>query len=129
MNTPFPYDGPEALAPLIHQALAQVVDPEVALNIVDLGLVYGVTARDGDVQVRMTMTSAACPVADLIVGEVEAELDRVLPADAAGAQALAPAGQDGPAPFAVRSIAVELVWQPAWSPECMSPRARAFMRW
>lgn len=109
MNTPFPYDGPDALGQPLLQALTRVVDPEVALNIVDLGLVYGVVARDGCVQVRMTMTSAACPVAGLIVDEVETELDRALPPE--------------------WKIKVELVWEPPWSTECLSERARAFMHW
>ena len=49
------------------------------MTIVDVGLVYGVTVDRRQVHVRMTMTSAACPVTDVILGEVETELDRVLP--------------------------------------------------
>ena len=48
-------------------ALRRVVDPEVAMNIVDVGLVYGVTVEAERVHVRVTMTSAACPVADVII--------------------------------------------------------------
>ena len=55
------------------------------------------------------MTSAACPVTDVILGDVEAELDRVVP------QAM--------------KIRVELVWEPVWSTDRMSPRAKAFMGW
>ena len=57
----FPYDGPAALREPIFQALARVVDPEVALSIVDVGLVYGVTVSGGRVHLLLTMTSAACP--------------------------------------------------------------------
>lgn len=106
---PFPYEGPAELLPALIDALAQVVDPEVALSIVDLGLVYGVQVADGRVQVRMTMTSAACPVTDVIVEEVETELDRVVPAG--------------------WTIAVELCWEPPWTPALMSERARRFMQW
>jgi len=90
-------------------ALTRVVDPEVALSIVDVGLIYGVTIDAERAHVRMTMTSAACPVTDVIIEDVENELDRVLP------------------PGCV--IDVELCWEPAWTPEMMSERARRFMRW
>ena len=63
----------------------------------------------GRLHVALTMTSAACPVADLILEEVESELDRAVPE---GTQ-----------------IDVELVWEPPWSTERMSPRAKAFMGW
>jgi metal-sulfur cluster biosynthetic enzyme len=105
----FPYQGPEELLPVITAALERVVDPEVALNIVDVGLVYGVTVAEGQVDVDVTMTSAACPVADIILGDIEIELDRALPADL--------------------KIHVELVWEPPWTPERMSTRARSFMGW
>ena len=106
---PFPFDGPEHLRGPVIEALTRVVDPEVALSIVDLGLVYGVSIDDALARVRMTMTSAACPVADLIVEEVENELDRVVPAQCC--------------------IEVELCWEPAWEPSMMSRRARLFMHW
>ena len=108
-DSPYAYAGPEALRQPIEAALRQVVDPEVAMSIVDVGLVHGVSVDDGRVQVVMTMTSAACPVADVIVGDVEAELDRVVP----------PRMQ----------IRVELVWEPAWTTDRMSGRAKAFMGW
>lgn len=113
MNTPaatsFPYEGPPALRQPVGDALNRVVDPEMALTIVDVGLVYGVTVSPGRADVRLTMTSAACPVADVIVEEVEAELGRVLP--------------DG------TDVAVELVWEPPWTPGRMSERAKRFMGW
>jgi metal-sulfur cluster biosynthetic enzyme len=106
---PYPYSGPQALQAPIERALRQVVDPEVALTIVDVGLVCAVTVTDERVHVLMTMTSAACPVTDVIVGDVEAELDKVLPADF--------------------RIEVELVWEPPWNTDRMSPRAKLFMGW
>jgi metal-sulfur cluster biosynthetic enzyme len=105
---PFPYAGPPELRQPIADALTRVVDPEVAMSIVDVGLIYGVTVAGERVQVLLTMTSAACPVADLIADEIELELDRVLP----------PGMQ----------IEVELVWEPPWTPDRMSQRARRFMQ-
>ncbi len=105
----YPYSGPDALRQPIEGALRQVVDPEVAMTIVDVGLVYGVTVTDELVSVVMTMTSAACPVADVIVGDVESELDLVMPPR--------------------MKIRVELVWEPAWTTDRMSQRAKAFMGW
>jgi metal-sulfur cluster biosynthetic enzyme len=107
--TPFPYEGPAELRQLVVDALTRVVDPEVALSIVDVGLIYGVTIDAERAHVRMTMTSAACPVTDVIIEDVENELDRILPPG--------------------RVIDVELCWEPAWTPEMMSERARRFMRW
>ncbi|KAF1049142.1 metal-sulfur cluster assembly factor [Xylophilus sp.] len=106
---PYPYEGPEELRAPVLAALRRVVDPEVALNIVDVGLVYGVAVTAQRLHVRLAMTSAACPVADVIVGDVSAELDRVAP--------------DGAA------VDVELVWEPPWTTDRMSDRAKAFMGW
>ncbi|MEP6873313.1 MAG: metal-sulfur cluster assembly factor [Burkholderiales bacterium] len=104
---PFPYKGAAELQKEIVSALQQVVDPEVALSVVDLGLIYGVEIGDKTARVTMTMTSAACPVADVIMDDVEAELERVLQVGC--------------------RIAVDLVWEPAWTPEMMSQSARRFM--
>lgn len=108
-DTPFPYEGPEDLKPLIVAALTRVVDPEVAMSIVDVGLIYRVTVTDDLAHVLMTMTSAACPVTDVIMDEVQQELEHVLPARCA--------------------IDVELTWIPPWTPDRMSERARDFMGW
>lgn len=108
-ETRFTYSGPPELLPTVARALEKVVDPEVALNIVDVGLVYDVTVADGRMDVRMTMTSAACPVTDIIVDDTENALDDALPPEL--------------------KIHVELVWEPPWTPQRMSPRARAFMGW
>lgn len=106
---PYPFEGPESLRTPVLAALHRVVDPEVAMSIVDVGLVYGVTATPERLHVRLTMTSAACPVADVIVDDAGAELDAVVP--------------DGMA------VDIELVWEPPWSAERMSPRAKVFMGW
>lgn len=106
---PFPYEGPEPLREPLVAALRRVVDPEVAMNIVDVGLVYGATVADGTVHVRVTMTSPACPVADLILEGIETELDREMPPELL--------------------IQVELGWEPAWTADRMSESARRFMGW
>jgi metal-sulfur cluster biosynthetic enzyme len=103
----FPYTGPDALRGPIARALASVVDPELALDIVDVGLVYGVAVDDARVHVRLTMTTAACPVTEVIVQDVEDALDRAVPGEC--------------------RIAVELVWEPAWTVDRLSGRARRFL--
>ncbi len=106
---PFPYEGPEELRQPITSALQRVIDPEVAMNIVDVGLIYGVTVADGKVQVDVTMTSAACPVVDVIVDDIENALDSDLPPEL--------------------KIQVDLVWEPPWTTERMSESAKRFMGW
>jgi metal-sulfur cluster biosynthetic enzyme len=109
VTPPFPYDGPELLRGPVAAALQRVVDPELSLSVVDAGLIYGVTLGEVQARVLLTMTSAACPVIDVIVDEVEHELGRALPA-----------GTD---------IVVDLTWEPPWTPDRMSERAKRFMGW
>lgn len=108
VETPFIYRGPQALQLSIVSALSRVVDPELALNIVDLGLVYGVDVSDTELRLQLTMTSVACPVSELIIDEVENALDAAVPP-------------------ALR-ICVELVWEPPWSEALMSERARRWLQ-
>lgn len=93
----------------VRDALRQVQDPEAGMNIVDLGLVYRIEASGDAVQVDVTMTTAACPMADMILDE----------ARAAVTGAVAP------------SVAVEvrLVWDPPWTPDRMTDFAREFFGW
>ena len=105
----YEYSGEPALETPVAEALERVIDPEMALDIVGLGLVYAVDARSDRVEVRMTMTSAACPVAEMIMDDIRAALGHALGEGVA--------------------IDVELVWDPPWSPELMSERARAAMDW
>jgi metal-sulfur cluster biosynthetic enzyme len=109
VQAPYPYEGPESLRQPILDALRRVVDPEVAMSIVDVGLIYGVTVNHEKVHVLLTMTSAACPVTDVIKEEVEGELDRLAPPELL--------------------VHVELVWDPPWTIDRMSERARKFMGW
>lgn len=104
----YDYRGPDALRQPIADALARVIDPEMALTITDVGLVYRVDVADEVVRVEMTMTSAACPVGDVIVEDVEHEVGRAAPG---------------------HRVDVALVWEPPWTPERLSARAKRFMGW
>ncbi len=96
-------DRDSSLERAIIAALRTCFDPEIPVNIYDLGLVYGVTVTDdGDVAVQMTLTAPACPVAEILPGEVEERL-RGIPG--------------------VRSAKVELVWEPRWERSMMSEAA------
>lgn len=88
----------------VMENLKNVYDPEIGINIVDLGLVYDVdVAEVGDVLVTMTLTSIGCPLGPVIVQEVTGAL-RDLPG--------------------IGGVDVKLVWSPPWSPEKMSEEAR-----
>jgi metal-sulfur cluster biosynthetic enzyme len=87
-------------------ALRKVKDPELNLNIVDLGLVYEIMVDGADVQIDMTLTSPGCPAGPEIMGDVERVL-KAMPG--------------------VASVNINLVWQPFWSPEKIEPRVRAYM--
>lgn len=109
MSARFEYAGNPALEPRIVAALKRVIDPEMALDVVELGLVYGVEVGEKEARARITMTSAACPVTEFIVDEVAHELRAEL-----GEGVM---------------VHVKLVWDPPWTPERMSTRARATMGW
>jgi metal-sulfur cluster biosynthetic enzyme len=106
---PFAFAGDPALRPLVTRALGRVIDPEMALNIVDLGLVRSVVADPAAVRVVMTLTSAACPVGELIVDDMKRELRAALGASC--------------------DVAVSITFEPAWTPERMSAKARLVMGW
>ena len=91
----------------VRKALRAVKDPELNLNIIDIGLVYDVEVVEaGNVVVRMTLTSPGCPAG----GEIIEDAKRVV-GDLEG----------------VKDVEVELVWDPYWTPERMDPRVRAFL--
>lgn len=93
----------------LREALRKVIDPEAGMNIVDLGLIYGISIAPEVVRVEMTMTSPACPLGELIVKEVEGALRACVPAGTA--------------------IDVRLVWDPPWEPSRMSDAARRHFGW
>ena len=88
---------------LVYQALRNCHDPEIPVNIVDLGLIYDVRITDGRVEVKMTLTTQGCGMGGHIAGEAEEQL-RSLPG--------------------VREATVEIVWDPPWTPNMISPAGR-----
>jgi FeS assembly SUF system protein len=89
---------------IVEDALKTVHDPEIPVNIFDLGLIYDVDRRpNGDVYITMSLTAPGCPVAGEMPGQVAAAV----------------AAADG-----VGEVLVELVWSPPWTPERMSDDAR-----
>ena len=97
-------DVDEALAAQVLEALKTVRDPELPVNLVDLGLIYElVVKRDGTVYVEMTLTAPSCPVAGSLPGEVEKAI-RTVPG--------------------VGDVRVKLVWTPPWTQDRMSEEAR-----
>ena len=90
----------------VRDVLRKVKDPEVGLNIIDLGLIYDVEVDGTTVNVKMTLTSPGCPAGGQIMGETESFVKEL----------------DG-----VEQVNVELVWEPFWTPERINPKVRAFL--
>ena len=93
----------------VRTVLRSVIDPEVGLNIVDLGLIYGVAISDDKLHVDLTMTTPACPMGEMILDNARHALKTLVPADA--------------------GIELELVWEPPWNPGMMSEGARDHFGW
>jgi metal-sulfur cluster biosynthetic enzyme len=89
---------------LVTEALKEVYDPELHYNIVDLGLVYDVNVKNGDVHVLMTLTTPACPIGPMIMAQIQDAIG-VIPN--------------------VTDVDVELTFDPMWSPELMSDEAKS----
>jgi metal-sulfur cluster biosynthetic enzyme len=97
--------GTDLLRERVLQALTQVYDPELGINIVDLGLVYEVEVNDdGDVDILYSLTTMGCPIGPLIEDQIRAFLAPI----------------EG-----LREVRPELVFRPPWSPELMSDEAKA----
>jgi metal-sulfur cluster biosynthetic enzyme len=84
----------------VYEALRECYDPEIPINVVDLGLIYGVTIDESSIRVEMTMTTPHCPMADFLVEDVKSKLREL---DSA------------------KSVQVQLVWDPPWSMERINP--------
>ncbi len=104
----------EQAAPLIErpsiedleEAMRDVVDPELMVNVVDLGLVYGVHVdSDSNVVIDMTLTSAACPLTDVISDQTNAALEGM-----------------------VKDVAINWVWMPPWGPDKITDDGRQMLR-
>ena len=96
--------GPEVVRERVIDVLRTVFDPEIPVDIYELGLIYEVNVvASGDTSIRMTLTSPMCPVAEELPSEVETKARTV----------------EG-----VRSVQLDLVWDPPWSPDMMSEAAK-----
>ncbi len=101
-------DAPSAKATVedVTEALKDVVDPELGINVVDLGLVYGITLDEDDIAViDMTLTSAACPLTDVIEDQTRESLDGM-----------------------VSDFRINWVWMPPWGPEKITDDGRDQLR-
>jgi metal-sulfur cluster biosynthetic enzyme len=102
-----PADAAEAITPdLVKVALRRVKDPEINLNIIDLGLVYDIVVDGRDVRVDMSLTSPGCPSGPEIMGDAERAVQSV----------------EG-----VGTATINLVWSPPWTPDRIEPRVRAYL--
>jgi len=100
--------GGQVTRATVADLLYQVIDPEIGVNIVDLGLVFGIRVVDGEILITMTLTTPGCPLA----GYIEDSIHRALwglPGDA--------------------TIKVDIVWDPPWGPELMSDQAKIELGW
>lgn len=90
----------------VNEAMKDVVDPELGINVVDLGLVYDVHLDEGhNVVLDMTLTSAACPLTDVITDQTESALEGL-----------------------VNDVAINWVWMPPWGPDKITPDGREQLR-
>lgn len=90
----------------VRELLRDVKDPELNLNIIDLGLVYGVEVEDGNVRIEMTLTSPGCPAGPQIMNDIHKTLRTA----------------EG-----VKDVDIDIVWEPYWTPEKIEPKIRAMM--
>ncbi len=90
----------------ILEALRKVYDPEIPVNLVDLGLIYDTSIENGKVNITMTLTATACPMHAVISQNVKAAVEAL----------------DG-----VNEAVVDVVWEPRWNPEMISPEGRIAM--
>lgn len=99
-----PNPTPEAIREAIVYVLKTVYDPEIPVDIYELGLIYKIeVGEEGNVQINMTLTSPGCPVAGSLLAEVEFKVSYI---------------------HGVKNTRIDLVWDPPWTPERMSEAAR-----
>jgi metal-sulfur cluster biosynthetic enzyme len=89
----------------VEEAMKDVVDPELGINVVDLGLLYGVNIDGNDVTLDMTLTSAACPLTDVIMDQTNQALEGI-----------------------ANDVAINWVWMPPWGPDKITDDGREMLR-
>jgi metal-sulfur cluster biosynthetic enzyme len=87
----------------VYDALKQIIDPEVGINIVDMGLIYSLAIDDDNVDITMTLTSPGCPAGPQILGQIDSAVKGL--------------GD-------VENVDIKVVWSPPWSPDMLSEEAR-----
>lgn len=92
----------------VREALKKVIDPEIGLNIVDLGLIYSVEVKKDVAHIRMTLTVPGCPLANMLTTQAQK----------------AAQGVEG-----VADVKLELTWDPPWNPKMMSDDAKRKLGW
>jgi len=107
LDSPLFHAGAGPLEERILLALAEINDPEMPVNLVDLGLIYGVTVDGGRVRVRLTFTAMGCPASDMILGDIRERL-------------LAEPG--------IEELSLEVVWDPPWTSARLSDEGREALR-
>ncbi|PQJ35901.1 aromatic ring hydroxylase [Salinibacter sp. 10B] len=95
---------PKPIRKQIADILRHVDDPELGINIVDLGLIYGLQFDEGDLTIQLTMTTPACPLSDYIKRNIHKVTGQVK---------------------GLQRVQIEIVWDPPWSPQMMEPEVRS----
>ena len=104
--TPAPTPSGSITEDQVKLALRRVKDPELNLNILDLGLIYGIAVEGNDVKIDMSLTSPGCPSGPEIMTDAENQLKAL----------------EG-----VGTVTMNLVWSPPWTPDRIEPRVRAYL--
>jgi metal-sulfur cluster biosynthetic enzyme len=106
MTAPAPTPAPAVTVDQVKMALRRVKDPELNLNIVDLGLIYDVRVEGGDIVIDMSLTSPGCPSGPEIMSGAEEAVRAI----------------EG-----VTGVGLNLIWDPMWTPERIEPRIRTYL--
>jgi metal-sulfur cluster biosynthetic enzyme len=100
---------PDVKETQVLDSLRQCMDPEIPISVVDMGLIYGITIKDDNkVDIKMTMTTRGCPLHDTLVSDVKRYVTKVP---------------------GVTGVNVEIVWEPAWTPEKMSEEGKKMINY
>jgi metal-sulfur cluster biosynthetic enzyme len=105
--SPLFHAGAGPLEARVWSALAEINDPEMPVNLVDLGLIYGLTVEGGRVRVRLTFTAMGCPASDMIIGDIRERL-------------LAEPG--------IEDVRLDVVWDPPWTSARLTADGREALR-